>query len=47
MKIRHRAPNYFLFGTQDIVVGGSANAGGSWYAMIGGVSLLDGPVAPR
>jgi len=45
VKIRFTARRLLLLGTQDIVVGESADEGGSWYVMTAGVGLLDGLLA--
>jgi hypothetical protein len=47
IEIRLHGARALLLGTQDMGWG-SANEGGSWYVMAGGVSLLSGlPVALR
>lgn len=45
VKIRFTARRLLLLGTQGIVVGESADEGGSWYVRTGGVGLLDGLLA--
>jgi hypothetical protein len=41
IKILSMVARRLLLDIQDFVVGGNTDEGGSWYAMTGGMSLLD------